>query len=73
MNVCALEDSPRCQLALTPEERSTLIWALEVGRALLLRDPNLSVLAAEEAIGISLLDQLADRLFVAGSPPAATR
>jgi hypothetical protein len=72
MNACSLEDSSRCQLALTADERSTLIWALEVGRALRLRDPDLSVLAAEEAISVSRLDALADRLFVAGSPPPAT-
>ena len=67
MNVCTLEDASLCQVALTVDERSALVWALEVGRALLLRDPNLSVLAAEEALSISLLDELADRLFAAGS------
>ena len=72
MHVCMLEDSSRCQVALTAEERSALIWALEVGRALRLRDPDLSVLAAEEAMSVSRLDALADRLFVAGSAPAAT-
>jgi hypothetical protein len=67
VNVCTLEGASLCQVAVTAEERSALVWALEVGRALLLRDPNLSVLAAEEALSISLLDELADRLFAAGS------
>ena len=73
MNVCTMEDSPRRQLALTADERAALIWALEIGRALRLRDPELSVLAAEQAISVSLLDALADRLFLAGNSPAATR
>jgi hypothetical protein len=72
MNVCMLEDPSLCQVALTADERSALIWALEVGRALRLRDPALSVLAAEEAMSVGLLDELADRLFVAGSPTAVT-
>ena len=71
MNVCTLEDPSRCQVALTTDERSALVWALEVGRALLLRDPDLSVLAADEAMSVSLLDELADRLFVAASPTPA--
>jgi hypothetical protein len=71
MNVSMLADPSACQVALTTGERSTFVWALEVGRALLLRDPDLSVLAAEEAISISQLDEMADRLFVAGSPTAA--
>ena len=71
MNVCTLEDSSRCPLALTTDERSALIWALEVGRALRLREPELSVLAAEKAISVARLDALADRLWMAGSPPVA--
>jgi hypothetical protein len=72
MNVRVLEDASLCPVALTVDERSALIWALEVGRALRLRDPALSVLAAEQTMNVSLLDELADRLFVAGSPTPAT-
>jgi hypothetical protein len=51
---------------LTNTERSALVWALEAGRALLLGDPNLAVLAAEDAVRPDLLDDLTDRLFLAG-------
>lgn len=53
---------------LTDEERVAFLWALEVGRALLLGDPNLGVLARETAVGPDLLDELADQLFLAGRP-----
>lgn len=56
-------------VAMTNEERAALVWALETGRALLLGDPNLSVLAAEDEISPDLLDVLADRLFLAGCAP----
>lgn len=53
-------------VAMTNDERSALVWALEVGRALLLGDPNLSILTAEQEISPDFLDTLADRLFLAG-------
>lgn len=56
-------------IGMTNEERSALVWALEAGRALLLGDPNLSVLAAEDEVSPDLLDQLADRLFLPTFPP----
>lgn len=51
---------------LTDEDRATLVWVLEVGRALLLRDPSLSVLATERTVNPTLLDDLADALFLVG-------
>ncbi len=51
---------------LTSDERSALVWALEAGRALLLGDPNLAILAAEDAVRPDLLDDLTDRVFLAG-------
>ncbi|MBI4496639.1 MAG: hypothetical protein HY689_01910 [Chloroflexi bacterium] len=56
-------------VTLTNDERSMLIWALEAGRALLLGDPDLAVLAADDQMDVEVLDDLADRLFVAGLPP----
>ena len=49
-------------IAVTSAERSALIWALEVSRALLVADPNLHVLLADDAMTPQLLDDLADRL-----------
>lgn len=54
------------RLELSGDERAALIWALEVGRALLLHDPDLGLLAHETAVRPALLDALADRLVVAG-------
>jgi hypothetical protein len=60
-------------MALTEDERCALVWALEAGRALLLRDPYLPVLAAEREVSPEQLDALADMLFMAGCPaPART-
>ena len=53
---------------LTDDERVALVWALEAGRAVLLGDPDLQLLARETAVRPDLLDQLADRLFLAGCP-----
>lgn len=67
MNVSSSEAGYRVEL--TNDERSALVWALEVGRALLLDDPDLAVLAAEKALSAALLDDLADRLFLMGATP----
>ncbi len=58
---------------LNDDERLALAWAAEAGRALLLDDPDLSILAREAAISADLLDRLADALVLAGVPlqPAA--
>ena len=53
---------------LTDDERVALVWALEAGRAVLLGDPDLKLLARETAVRPDLLDHLADRLFLAGCP-----
>ncbi len=58
-----------CLAELTTDERSTLVWALEVARATLLRDQDLPALLAEESVSPSTLDRLADGLFLAGCPP----
>ena len=66
--------SPRTRgylVELSDDERSALVWALELGRALLRREPNLCLLAAEEAVSAEVLDGLADRLFLAGGTRAA--
>ncbi len=58
---------------LTDDERMALAWATEAGRALLLGDPDVSILTREAAISADLLDRLADALVLAGMParPAA--
>ncbi len=61
--------SKGCLAELTTAERSTLVWALEVARATLLRDQDLPVLLAEESVSPAALDRLADDLFLAGRPP----
>jgi hypothetical protein len=55
---------------LTDAERCTLAWAAGAGRALLLGDPDLVLLARETAISTAHLDRLADALCLAGSRPA---
>ncbi len=60
---------PVCLAELTTDERSTLVWALEVARATLLADQDLPVLLAEESVSPAALDLTADGLFLAGCPP----
>jgi hypothetical protein len=55
---------------LTDAERAALAWAAETGRALLLGDPDISLLTRETAFGAELLDRLADHLVLAGIRPA---
>jgi hypothetical protein len=55
---------------LTDAERCALAWAAETGRALLLGDPDLALLARETAVSAAHLDRLADALCLAGSRPA---
>jgi hypothetical protein len=57
-----------CTVELTADERSALIWALEVARALILFDDGIYTLLAEDTVTPEALDHLADRLFVAGCP-----
>lgn len=57
---------------LTTDERAALIWATELGRAVLLGDPDLHLLVRERAIRAELLDHLADALVAAGWPPSAS-
>jgi len=61
------------RVELTDDERSALAWAVETGRALLLADPELDLLAREAAISAELLDRLADALVLAGIRPSAPR
>ena len=58
-----------CLAELTTDERSTLVWALEVARATLLGDEDLPVLLTDESVSPAALDRLADGLFLAGCPP----
>lgn|GEM_PF-3443808 len=58
--------SSRYRIEFSAEERSALIWALEVSRALLAFGPNLHVLLTDQTITDRFLDDLADRLFVVG-------
>jgi hypothetical protein len=55
---------------LTDAERCALAWAAEAGRALLLGDPDLALLAHETTISAVHLDRLADALCLAGRRPA---
>jgi hypothetical protein len=55
-------------LHVSAPERAALIWALEVARALLLGDPDVAVLLADPPVGEAILDDLADRLVLAGQP-----
>jgi len=55
---------------LTDAERCALAWAAEAGRALLLGDPDLALLAQETTISAAHLDRLADALCLAGRRPA---
>ena len=56
---------------LTDDERgpegTPLLWAVEAGRALLLRDPDVARLAREERFSPDFLDRLADAHFLAGA------
>lgn len=53
-------------------ERAALLWALEVARATLLGDPDVAVLLADPPVGEAILDDLADRLVLAGQPITET-
>ena len=55
---------------LTDDERSALAWAVEIGRAVLLGDPDHALLTRETAVSAERLDRLADDLFLAGVRPA---
>jgi hypothetical protein len=46
--------------------------AIEVARAILLRDPDVAVLLADPAVSAELLDDLADRLVLTGQPASAS-
>ena len=52
---------------LSPDERSAILWAVEVALASLLRDRGLKVLLAEKSVTPTVLDDLADSLFLVGS------
>ena len=52
-------------IKLTAAERSAVIWALEVSRAVLVGNPHLPILLADETMTPQLLDDLADRLVLA--------
>ena len=56
---------------LTDDERSALARAAETGRALLLDDPDISLLAREIALSAELLDRLADARILTGIQPGA--
>ena len=58
---------------LSDDERMALAWAAEAGRALLLDDPDVSILTREAAISADLLDRLADALVLAGVPARPVR
>ncbi len=55
---------------LTDAERCALAWAAEAGRALLLGDPDLALLAQETGISAAHLDRLADTLCLVGTQTA---
>ena len=63
MNVYSDGDSYLARL--TADERSAILWAVEVARASLLRDRGLKVLLAEKTVSPVVLDNLADSLFLA--------
>jgi hypothetical protein len=58
--------SETAALLLSDEERLTLVWALEVAHAMLLGDPDVSVLLADPPVEAKVLDDLADRLVLLG-------
>ncbi len=58
---------------LSPDERSAMLWAVEVALASLLRDRGLKVLLAEKSVTPTVLDDLADSLFLVGSQSASGR
>jgi len=63
---------PSKSLHLSDLERSGIVWAIEVARAILLRDPDVAVLLADPAVSAELLDDLADRLVLTGQPASAS-
>lgn len=63
MNVYSDGDSYLARL--TADERSALVWAVEVARASLLGDRGLKMLLAEKTVSPVVLDNLADCLFLA--------
>ena len=68
MNVYSDGDSYLARLS--PDERSAILWAVEVALASLLRDRGLKVLLAEKSVTPTVLDNLADSLFLVGSGSA---
>ncbi len=62
MNVYSDGDSYLARLS--PDERSAMLWAVEVALASLLRDRGLKVLLAEKTVTPIALDNLADSLFL---------
>ena len=71
MNVYSDGDSYLARLS--PDERSAMLWAVEVALASLLRDRGLKVLLAEKTVTPTALDNLADSLFLAGGRVANER
>ena len=71
MNVYSDGDSYLARLS--PDERSAMLWAVEVALASLLRDRGLKVLLAEKSVTPIVLDDLADSLFLVGSQSANGR
>ena len=65
--------SETAALHLSDDERSTLVWALEVAHAVLLGDPDVSVLLADPTVDAEILDDLADRLVLLGQTPQTHR
>ncbi|MDG6910192.1 MAG: hypothetical protein JRN08_07460 [Nitrososphaerota archaeon] len=71
MNVYSDGDSYLARVS--PDERSAILWAVEVALASLLRDRGLKVLLAEKTVTPIVLDSLADSLFLVGSQSANGR
>lgn len=65
--------SATADLQLSDEERSTLVWALEAARAVLLGDPDARVLLADPTVEAEVLDDLADRLVLLGQATHSDR
>ncbi len=53
---------------LSADERSALLWAVEVARALILFDDEIYTLLAEETVTPEALAHLADGIFAAECP-----
>ena len=62
-------DAPAIELS--EAERSALVWAIEVARAVRLGDADVRVLLADWSVSVQLLDNLADRLVSMGKSGAS--